>query len=505
MRTLSFAATAVGAALSAMPISAGPQDNTLTIAFPRELESLDAYRNASREGVILAQHIWDALLYRDAETGAYTGNLATGWQWLDDTTLEVTLREGVSFHNGEPFNADDVVFTLNYVADPENGANPQRNVSWIDHAEKIDDVTVRIHTDGPFPAALEFLSGPLVMYPDTYFAEVGQEGMASEPVGTGPYELIDYTPGQRMVLERYEDYHAGGPKGEASIDTIIWRTIPDANTQLAELMSGGVDWVWQVPADQAERLERMDDLTVSNESTMRIGYLMFDASDRYGPTPFDDVRVRRAVAHSIDRQGIVDNLLRGASVVVHSACFPSQFGCDTDVVRYEYDPERARALLDEAGYPEGFDTPFYAYRNRDMAEAMMADLANVGIDAALNYGTYAATRDQIHAGDVPFAFMTWGSYSLNDVSAITSAFFGGGPDDYARDPEVIAALAEGDTATDAEARIAAYSRALNTIASEVYWLPLFSYNTNYAYSSRLAFTPTQDEIPRFYNAAWENQ
>ena len=488
----------------AMPASsfAGSDDNTLTVAFAREMETLHTFENTTREGVILSRHVWDGLIYRDTTTGEYVGNLANSWNWIDDTTLEFNLREGITFHNGEPFNADDVVATMNWVADPANGANPQRNVSWIASAEKIDDMTVRILLDEPFPAALEFLAGPVVIYPNTYFGEVGAEGMAQEPIGTGPYRLTENIAGERLILERYENYHEDSPKGTPTIDKIIWRTLPDANTRLAEKISGGVEWIWQVPADQADRMKVMNRFNVVNESTMRIGYLYFDASDRFGETPLDDVRVRKAISHAINRQAIVDNLLKGASMVVHSACFPSQFGCDTDVVKYDYNPEKAKTLLAEAGYPDGFEISFHAYRNRDYAEAMMSDLAAVGITPKLDYKKYAATRDQIQAGEVPFAFMTWGSYSINDISAITSTFFKGGVDDYARDQMVIDALETGDTVTDTVAREEAYSEALNRIADQAYWLPLFSYNTNYVFDKNLTFTPTPDEIPTFYGSSW---
>lgn len=502
MKYAILGATALSMALPVTAL-ADASDNTLTVAFQRELETLDSFQNSSREGIILSRHVWDGLIHRDPDTGEYVGNLATSWTWIDDTTLELSLREGVVFHNGEPFSADDVVFTMNYVADPESGVNPQRNVAWIKGAEKVDDMTVRILLDAPFPAALEFLAGPVVIYPDQYFGEVGPEGMASAPIGTGPYQLTESVPGELIVLERFADYHADSPKGTPQIDRIEWRTLPEKNTQMAELMSGGVDWLWQVAADQAERISVMNQFVVSNESTMRIGYLSFDATDRSGDTPFDDIRVRQAVAHAIDREAIVVNLLKGASAVVHSACFPSQFGCDTDVTTYEYDPEKARALLAEAGYPDGFETSFGAYRNRDYAEAMMSDLAAVGITTSLDYKKYAAMRDQVQAGEVPFQFMTWGSYSINDVSAITSHFFKGGPDDYSRDEALIAALEEGDTVTDMAARRAAYSQALNRIADQAYWLPLFSYNTNYVFNSELDFTATPDEIPTFYNSSWK--
>ncbi|OLP37073.1 Glutathione-binding protein GsiB, partial [Symbiodinium microadriaticum] len=147
--------------------------DTLNAAFTKELESVDSYFNSAREGVILQRSIWDGLLYLNQETGEYEGNLATSWQWVDDTTLEMKLREGVKFHNGEEFDADDVVYTVKFVANPENGVVVQRNVNWMKDAEKVDKYTVRITTNGPFPAALEFLAGPVSIYPNEYYAEAG--------------------------------------------------------------------------------------------------------------------------------------------------------------------------------------------------------------------------------------------------------------------------------------------------------------------------------------------
>lgn len=133
-------------ALSALaaPALADKANDTLSVAFTKELENVDSYFNSSREGVVLQRAVWDGLIYRDPTTNEYVGNLATSWEWIDDTTIEFKLREGVTFHNGEPFNADDVVFTVNFVAKEENGVKTQRNVNWMKSAEKVDDYTVRI-------------------------------------------------------------------------------------------------------------------------------------------------------------------------------------------------------------------------------------------------------------------------------------------------------------------------------------------------------------------------
>ncbi len=487
----------------ASPVVADKADDTLNLAWKNDLENLDAYQNTAREGIILARHVWDGLIYRNPETSEYEGNLATEWRWVDDTTLEFSLREGVKFHNGEAFNADDVVYTINFVADPANGVKPARNVEWLAGAEKIDDYTVRISLKFAFPAAFEFFAGALPMYPNEYHASVGPAGMAANPVGTGPYKITDQVQGESISLERNDEYYAGSPKGTPSIKYINWRVMPEVNTQYAELLSGGIDWAWQVPPDQAERFDAMGKLSVTNEMTMRIGYIGMDASDRYGDSPLDDLRVRRAIAHAVDRQGIVDALVKGASVVVHSACFPSQFGCEQDVVQYEYDPEKAKALLAEAGYPDGFEIEMSTWYQDAPPEAIQQSLANVGIKVTLNQSKYSPLRERVQNAEVPFLFMSWGSYSINDVSAITSKFFRGGKDDYAQDPEVIEWLKTADTVTDPEVRKANYSKALKKIASEVYWLPTWTFNSNYVFSKELDFVPTSDEIPRFFTARWK--
>ena len=201
---------------------------------------------------------------------------------------------------------------------------------------------------------------------------------------------------------------------------------------------------------------------------------------------------------------MVDNLVRGGSRVMNAACFIDQFGCtDEGVPRYAYDPAKAKALLKEAGYPDGFEIDLGAYRERDYAEAVIGYLRAVGITARLNYLRYAALRDMIRSGKVSIAFQTWGSFSVLDVSAFTGVYLKGGDEDLTKDPETIAALQAGDGATDPAARKVKYAEALKRIAAQAYILPLFSYSTNYAFTSDLTFTAQPDELPRFYAASWK--
>jgi peptide/nickel transport system substrate-binding protein len=486
------------------PAFAGKKDDTLNIAFSKELETLDRYFNTAREGIVIARHAYDNLLYRDPVTYEYKGLIAKTFKWNSDTEMEINLRQGIKFHNGQELTADDVVFTLNFAANPDNKVNS----SWIDRVEKTGTYSVKIMLKKPFPAAFEFLSGANPIYPKDYYSKVGTDGFGIKPIGSGPYKIVEVIPGQKVVMEKNKDYFKDSPKGQPNIGKIVWRTLPEVNTQMAELMTGSLDWIYLIPPDQAAKLAKMPALTVTPAETMRIGYIQFDAANRSGKehgmdNPFAKLKVRQAVNHSINRDSIAKNLIGGQSRAVYSACFPSQFGCEQDVKQYEYNPVMAKKLLAEAGYPNGFKTTLYGYRNRDFAEAMIGDLSAVGIKAKLMIMKYSALREKSRTGKAQMQFLTWGSYSINDVSAITSHFFEFEADDLSRDPMVRDLLMEADTSIDTPKRKQLYSDALKRIADQAYWCPMFTYVSNNCYSKDLDFTPYPDAVPRFFQAKWK--
>ncbi|GGF49228.1 ABC transporter substrate-binding protein [Azorhizobium oxalatiphilum] len=494
-------------ALAAAPASAfaGKANDTLTYASDVEPENVGPYHNNVREGVIIARHVFDNLIFHDLKTGKYEPQLATEWTWTDPQTLDLTIRKGVTFHNGDPLTADDVVFTLNWAVKPESKVVTKQNVAWIKSAEKIGDDKVRIHLVGPFPAAIEYLSGPVVIYPKAYFEKVGLDGFAKAPIGSGPYKVTSVVPGKGVKMEKNTNYWKGSPLGTPSLGKLEFRLIPDPETQVAELMTGGVDWIWRVPADQAKQLESVPNLSVLAAETMRVGFLQLDAQGRApGSAPLKDVRVRQAIAHAIDRKAMVDNLVRGGARLMNSACFIDQFGCtDKGVPRYDYDPAKAKKLLAEAGYPDGFAIEFYAYREREYAEAVVGYLRAIGIKANLNYMKYAALRELARAGKVPIFYQTWASFSVADASAFTGAWFKGDEDDLTRDPKLTQLLKTADTTVETDARLKTYEEALKLVGENAYVVPLFSYSTNYAFTNELSFSAQPDELPRFFQAKWK--
>lgn len=492
--------TLLGCATSAM---AGKANDTLVYASDSEPENVSPYHNNLREGVILAHLAWDTLIYRNPETNEYEPRLATEWEWADESTLDLVLREGVTFHNGEAFDADDVVFTFNYAVSPESRVVTRQNVDWIESVEKLDDYQVRIHLKEPFPAALEYLSGPMPIYPDEYFQEVGIEGFSRQPVGTGPYRITNVRPGDGVSLTRFDDYFEDSPIGQPAIGNIEFKAIADEDSRMAQLMTGQVDWIWRVPADQAESLGGMPQLSVLGGETMRVAYIGLDAATRED-SPLHDIRVRQAINHAMNREGLANDLVRGGSQPLYAPCFPTQFGCETQsVIEYEYDPAKARELLAEAGYADGFDIDLHAYRERDYAEAMIGDLRAVGINANLRFMTSPALLELQRNGRTDMSFKAWGSFSINDVSAFVSVYFSGGIDDLWQDSQVQEWLQIADTSVDPDVRLDYYQQVLARISEQAYWAPLFSYSTYYAHTADLDFTAYPDELPRFYEASWK--
>ena len=325
-----------------------------------------------------------------------------------------------------------------------------------------------------------------------------------QPNGTGPYRIAEVKPGEYILMEKNADYFKDGFKGDPAISKIRFRTIKDANTRAAELMTGAIDWIWDVPKDQAERIKANPAVVVENAKTLRVSYLQFDAHGVSGQKLFTDKRVRQAVAHAINRESLTKNLV-GPGIGGRARRLPSRPVRLLErraQVRLRSRQGQARSSRRRA-VAEGTEFDLFAYREREYTEAVIGDLAKVGLKPKLNYMQYTAFLEAVHKGRTPVAHGTWGSNSVPDVSAMTAHFFLHGPDDLTKDPEVKKLIEEADALTDPDKRKAVWQKALARIAAEAYWVPLFTYAKYYAFSKDLDFTPTSDEIPQFFAAKWK--
>jgi peptide/nickel transport system substrate-binding protein len=505
MRKLKVTALAALAFALCAPIPASAQKaaDTLRIVFRDAVPNIDPYYNNLRVGLVLSHTAFDTLVYREPSTFELKPLLATEWKLVDNGTIEFTLRQGVKFHDGSSFSADDVVYTINTVSNPDSKVSTPANYNWIESAEKTGDYSVRVKLKRPTPAALEYFALVIPIWPKAYREKVGAEGFAKAPVGAGPYRITKVEPSVSAEFERFDGYY-DSPKGKPAIKKINVRFVPDATTEMTELLAQRVDWIWNLNPDQLANVDKIPFLQTTRKESMRVGYLQIDAAGRTGAgNPLTNVKVRQAIWHAIDRQTIADKLVSGGSRVPPAPCYPSQFGCDGDAaVKYDYDPAKAKALLAEAGFPNGFETELVSYVLPQWGSSVQNYLGAVGIKAKLSQVQVAAGTQRNQRGENPLYMASWGSYSVNDVSAIMPNYFTHGVDDYVRDPELKRLVEEGSSTNDPEVRKIAYAAAIKRVTEQAYWLPMHTYVTTYGFSKTLNFTPYPDELPRFFLAKW---
>lgn len=503
-RVLSASASLAIIAMSGQAL-AGKGDDTLNAAFEEEVATLDPYKEISRSGLILGRMLFDNLLLKDQKTGEFLPALAESYKVIDGKTLEFVIRKGVKFHDGSELSADDVVYTLNTVASKEYNARFQVAVNWIEVVEKTGPDTVRLRMKSVYPMALEMLSGNLPIFSKRQLEAGGSAGISAKPIGTGPYRLVEMTAGRRYALERFDDYYAASPKGRPAIKRLVVRVLPEANVQYAELLNGQLDWIWRLPPDAAKRLSGRPNITVKSWPIMRIGYISMNPHFEGGKSPLADVRVRQAINYAVDKQRIIKALVGGVSEPLYSACHPVQFGCSTDVTKYAFDPKKAKELLTEAGYPNGFSLELVTAPSfpRAHIEAIAANLSAVGIRTTINEQQPAPARTTWMEGRAAAIVSAWGAYGVGDAALGTSPFFGGTGDDVVKDPKAIADLKIADSSADREERKKHYAAAQRYIADQAYWLPLWTYSVNTAQSSNLVLDVDPDEFVPFYRASWK--
>lgn len=483
------------AALAAqLPVVALAQaKDSVTIAQTLEPPTLDPTSGAAQAiREVTLQNIFEGLVKID-RTGKLQPCLAESWQIADDNmTYRFKLRQGAKFHDDTPFTSEQVKFSFERAVAADS-TNAQRQLfTPIAEITTPDPATVVIKLKQP---TANFLFG-LAWGDAVIVAPASAANNKTNPVGTGPFKFVRWNRGDRLELARNDSYWGEKP----ALAKATFRFMSDPQAQFAALRAGDVDAHTNLSAPEAvPQLKADAKLKVTIGGTEGETVL---ATNNAKP-PFDNLKVRQAIAHALDRKTIALGVY-GFDVNLIGSHFSPLHPAYVDLTgTYPYDPAKAKALLKDAGYPNGFEIDLGAYRERDYAEAVIGYLGAVGIKARLNYLRYAAFRDALRAGKTSIGYQTWGSFSVNDVSAFDGVYFRGGEEDLTKDPQVIADLQKGDGSTDPETRKAAYAKALQRIAGEAYALPMFSYSTNYAFTSDLNFTAQPDEVPRFYAASWK--
>ena len=268
------------ALLTPTDLLAQTKDDTLIYAVQSDVQTWDPPNSVLRESIIFGYHVFDHLAARDLKTGKVGPGLAVSWKNVDDTTWEVKLRKGVKFHDGTPFGAKDVKATFDRVLNPDNKLTARGNHAKIKSIEVVDDLTVRFKTDGPYPLFVERLTAQ-VMQSEKAIKEKGHEWLQENPVGTGPYKLTKWSKKQEHFLTRNEDYWGAKP----AFKHVRIRIIPEQATQIAELISGGVDVIKAVPPDQMDVINKSGQARTSTSPILRTAFISSIRRAARGRTP----------------------------------------------------------------------------------------------------------------------------------------------------------------------------------------------------------------------------
>ncbi|WP_029913064.1 ABC transporter substrate-binding protein [Pelobacter seleniigenes] len=499
-------------ATSALSLSIAPDalaaksDDTLVVGTTRGVATVDRLYSVKREGLILSRLTDDGLFMVDPETLDYVPLAAKSYQYQDDVTLDITLRDGIKFHDGSPFGADDVVYTYNWMLD-ENQKTSRGTViqRWLKSVQKLDEKTVRFNLKFDYPLVFRDMAITVMLRKKgTYDTEEGIKASSFGVNGIGPYRVVEFEPGKDVILERFADYYADSPKGRPAIKYIKFRVIPDIGTQQAELMSGGIQFLYGVPIDIAENIGRTGRANYLTGGDVTVAFMILDAAGYTAKNnPFTKLEVRRAFNYAINREAIVKNITRGASVVLNTPCHPLQFGCSQDVTKYEYNPAKAKELLAEAGYPNGFEFDLWAYREKPVAEAIMGDLAKIGVTAKMRYVKSTALGKARKSRETQVIFAAWGAGGTADAAMTLNNHFSLDSDrDFTGDAEVSQLVADAEKVRDKKVRAELYQKALTRITDQAYWVPIFGFSQNYLTSKDLNFAPPKDGLPRLYQASW---
>ena len=506
LKTLFFTSMLAATLAAPAPALAGKADDTLHVTLRDSVPDVNPYYNTLPAGTIIEIHAWDGLVERDPVSFELKPSLALEWKRIDERTLEFKLRPGVKFHNGDAFSADDVVYTFNTILTDKKVTVPS-NFGWMEGAEKVDAMTVRVRSKKPFPAAIEYIAGTMPIWPKAYRERVGEAEYSRKPVGTGPYKIVAIESSGEVRMERYADYFAGSVKGKPAIKNLVLRAVADQTTQMAELITGKSDWIQDVEPSQLDNLGKMPTLQIARAADVRrLMYLNIAAGGRDNPaSPLKNVKVRQAIIHAIDRKSMASQFMPGGSRVLDVACFDGQFGCNPGnaVQRYDYDPKKAKALLAEAGFPNGFDVDLYLSVNPAWGGALQNYLRAVGINVRLQQMQSGALVQAAMQGKTPLAIASWGGFGVNEVSTYLQFFFTGSAFDQALDKDIHALVDAGGASFDSKVRGKAYDEAFRLVAERAHFFPLFTFVKTFAMSRELNFKPYSDDRARFYLASWK--
>ncbi|MHB2266106.1 ABC transporter substrate-binding protein [Aliihoeflea sp. PC F10.4] len=483
-----------------VPAGVAAAKDMIVIDFVGEPNSLDPHVQWNPDSFNVYRNIFDNLLTRDDE-GEIAPQIATEWNYLSDTEVEFKIRDDVSFHDGEKLTAEDVVFSVKRITDPEFASPQLGQFNSITDAVATDDSTVVLTTDGPYPVLFAQLT-KLSIVPKHVVEAVSKDDFNANPVGSGPYSFETWNRGVEVILARNDDYW--GEKGV--FEKASFRAVPDAATRVANLQSGTSDIVTNIDSDLAAQVEGGGVGKVLSARTERVAYFAMNVQK----APLDNEQVRLAIAHAIDKEGIVEGILGGFEAPVSQLVSPAAFGYVEGIEAPAYDPEKAQEIIAELG--DAAQAPFSiltapVYDQR-VVQAIQQMLADAGFNVEIEMTDMGNWMQAMQSGpeSIPqTSFSRW-SCGCQDADGIMypilhSSSGWANVDDEELDTTLDAAR----STIDSDERLELYRQVSEIVASKNYVIPLYQASVIYGTAQEVEFTPLANENIFLNRIGWSGE
>lgn len=517
LKTTLRAGIATIALLAAAPATFAQE---LTIGLRAGPDSIDPHWSTLGSQAEALRHIYDTLVDVD-DTLQLMPGLAVSWEPIEDTVWEFKLREGVTFHDGTPFTAEDVKFSIDRIPEVTGPMSMTLYTKYVDRVEVIDDYTLHVHTKGIAPALPNDFTRMFIVPSETGEGVGNEEFNSGEAaIGTGPYNFVSWEPKGDLVLERFE----GHWRGDSPWERVVRKEIPDDAARVAALRSGQVDMINYVPASDYLSMQNDGDIDTFISDSVYILNVQPSVKDEEPQpikvngvevegNPLQDVRVRTALDLAINREVLVDVVLEGLGTPANQLMPEGFFGYSDALGAKEYDLDQAKALLAEAGYPDGFEVDFTCTNNRVPGDAVICEaLAQMWSRLGLTVNAQALNGTVFFPAaaneEYTMAMSAWGT--LTGEAAYTygamihtkdpETGFGNFNRTGYSNPEFDRVFIEGTQTLDAEARRALYEEASVIAMEDRALIPTVILQTVWAAEAdALEFTPRVDQETR----AWE--
>ena len=449
----------------------------LIIAELSDASSLDPHGSNDVPSSNIQSNLYETLVNRDAN-GELVPGLAESWTQVDDLTWEFKLKQGVTFHDGEAFNADAVKASFDRLLDPEVASPRAFLFEMVTEVKVVDESTVQFVTEYPFSPLLAHLThnGGSIISPksieEDYAAMEADSSVkagsviGTNPVGTGPFKFESWTPGTEIKLVKFAEY-AGTP---AHIDSVTFKVVPESATRVAELQSGFAHIIGAVEPGQVANVNSFDGASVLETASSSLTYLGFNTEKE----PFNDPKVRQAISKAIDRPTLIEGIYEGFGIPAISPLAPGIFGYTEDVTSMAYNMDEAKALLAEAGYADGFKTTIWTNDNparQQVAIVLQEELKKLNIQAEIEVMEFGSYLEKTAAGEHDMFILGWSNPTGDADYGLYALFHSSqhgdpGNRSFYTSEKVDELLEKGRREADPTAREAIYKEALQLISDE---------------------------------------